>query len=390
MKTELYIHIPFCVKKCNYCDFLSFSADDEAKEKYVLALIQQIEQQSHLAAMRDGNIIISSIYMGGGTPSVLSQGQIARIMQTVYRCFDISEDAEVTIEVNPKTADIYKLEAMRQSGFNRISIGLQSSIDEELKMLGRIHNYDEFEECYVNSRKSGFGNVNVDIITALPNQSLDDIMSTISKVIRLRPEHISAYSLIIEPGTPFYKEYSSIDGPVVGQKLERQMYWACTDELARYGYNHYEISNYAQVSYEGHHNSGYWKRVPYIGVGLGASSLIYEKDAQTDQLNPKVSKRFRNVSELGKYIKNPNLYEDEEYIDENDSMNEYAMLGLRMKKGIDIREFEQIFEVDFFERYKDVCNKYQKEKLIEITDDSVRLTRLGIDYGNYVFGGFLL
>ncbi len=269
---ELYVHIPFCVRKCNYCDFLSAPADEKAQNEYVAALLNEIEIRS--GAMKD--CTVSSIYIGGGTPSVLVPGKVTEILCKLKNCFFISKDAEITIEVNPGTTNLCKLKEYKAAGINRISIGCQSANEEELRMLGRIHDFAEFQKCYDMVRQVGFDNVNVDLMTALPRQDISKLNASIDAVLglKMRPEHISAYSLIIEENTPFYEQFKECDGPVVGEEMERKLYWHMVNRLADAGYVHYEISNFAYPGYESRHNSGYWTGVSYMGLGLGASSYL--------------------------------------------------------------------------------------------------------------------
>ena len=387
MKTELYIHIPFCVKKCNYCDFLSFSSNENDRSRYVDAVLRQIEEESSNLCLSGNVPEISSIYMGGGTPSVLGAEEISRIMSKVFTCFNVDSDSENTIEVNPGTIELCKLKELKNAGFNRISIGMQSTKNETLRMLGRIHTYDEFYQNYVNSREAGFDNINIDVMMGLPEQSLDEVMSTVSDVISLNPEHISAYSLIIEEGTPFYKQYGNIEGPVVGEELERKMYWETVDLLASAGYSHYEISNFAKPTFESRHNSGYWKRTPYIGIGLGASSLMRQVEMDTGE---KSECRIRNLTNFEDYIRNPLGKDSVTELSIEEQMDEFMFLGLRMSRGVDLDEFRKIYKTDAFVRYEKSLMKLVKEELIKIDNSFVKLTRKGVDYGNYVFSQFFL
>ena len=272
---ELYLHIPFCVQKCAYCDFLSAPAGDAAKEEYVDALKQEIKRYRKMAR----SYRVSSVFVGGGTPSILSCGQILEIFKTLRQVFAIQSDAEITIEANPGTVTKEKLAAWKQAGINRISFGLQSVKNEELKMLGRIHTYEEFRESYDLARQAGFENLNVDLISAIPGQSVQSWEETLRTVAELGPEHISAYSLIIEEGTKFYQWYregkQSEGHPALpDEEVERTMYEQTQEILNEYGFHRYEISNYAKEGKECRHNLGYWNRTQYLGIGLGASSLI--------------------------------------------------------------------------------------------------------------------
>ena len=276
---ELYIHIPFCVKKCAYCDFLSGPAGEKEKEEYVKMLVDEIRNCPDTVQ----NYRVISIFFGGGTPSLLTGEQIGRLMDTVREIFTLDEDAEITVEMNPGTVTEEKLRKYRQAGVNRLSIGLQSVNDEELRLLGRIHTYEEFREAYHLARANGFSNINVDMISAIPGQTVESWEKTLKQVIALNPEHVSAYSLIIEEGTPFYQLYEKDaekrdagEEPELlpSEEEERAMYELTGSVLKENGYLHYEISNYAKPGRECRHNLGYWQRKDYLGFGLGASTLL--------------------------------------------------------------------------------------------------------------------
>ena len=272
---ELYIHIPFCVSKCKYCDFLSAPSSEMEREEYVKSLCEKIRSHGKLAkAYR-----VVSIFVGGGTPSILEAGQMSDIFEAVRDTFEIQEGAEITIEMNPGTVTEEKLETYKRLGVNRLSIGLQSVTDHELKVLGRIHTFADFIETYELVRKKGFANINIDLISAIPYQTVESWRRTLQMVAELDPEHISAYSLIIEEGTPFYEMYGEERGVDVlpNEDDERKMYQDTRELLETYGYHRYEISNYAKSGYECIHNKGYWERVEYLGIGTGAASLIDNK-----------------------------------------------------------------------------------------------------------------
>ena len=275
---QIYMHIPFCVKKCLYCDFLSGPQNQETIELYVDSLCREIATYpvSHANRTKDK---VSTIFVGGGTPSILSGEQIKRIFDALYAHFDMEEDAEVTIEVNPGTVTREKLEAYRACNINRISFGLQSANNEELKLLGRIHNFETFVENFRLARACGFENINVDLMSAIPNQTLQSFEETLCKVLALKPEHISAYSLIVEEGTPFaylYGEGCPKEQELPSEDVEREIYYKTEEILSQAGYHRYEISNYAKQGMECKHNVGYWDRKEYIGFGLGASGLVNE------------------------------------------------------------------------------------------------------------------
>lgn len=375
-KLELYIHIPFCVKKCNYCDFLSGSYDDNIKQKYVDALICEIEKES--GDYQDYEV--DTIYFGGGTPSTLQTNEITRIMSIIERCFNVGEYSEKTIEVNPGTVDLCKLNALKKSGFNRISIGMQSADEAELKMLGRIHSWEELVKCYEASRKALFDNINIDVMTALPGQDISKLDYTLDKVIALNPEHISAYSLIIEEGTKFYDLYGENDEPVVGEEMERKLYWHCVDRLNEAGYKQYEISNFAKEGFCSRHNCGYWTGVEYLGLGLGAASFV--------NINGK-RLRLRNTEDMKRYLKEPLEKLERIEVTIEDSIEEFMFLGLRMRRGVSKSEFTKRFDRNIEEIYGDDIKELVDKGLLSDKGDAIFLTDMGIDYGNYVFSRFL-
>ncbi len=272
---ELYLHIPFCVRKCNYCDFFSASGTPKEQADYVSAMIQEIQSYQELS----GEYEVQTIFLGGGTPSLLTPEQIEKIFTTIYHIFSVNENAEITMEMNPGTVDIEKLRAMKAAGVNRLSIGLQSAQNEELKMLGRIHTYEEFLETWKLTEQAGFKNRNIDLMSALPGQTIESYEDTLSKVLALEPEHISAYSLILEEGTVFYDWYEKgkLDRgawKLPSEEEEYAMGELTIQRLAEAGMHRYEISNYAKPGKECRHNLGYWDRVEYLGIGAGSSSLI--------------------------------------------------------------------------------------------------------------------
>ena len=384
---ELYVHIPFCVRKCAYCDFLSAPADAQERTLYIDALIEEIRaRKNDFDAYR-----VSTIFLGGGTPSILEGDDSARIFRALQESFDISDDAEVTMEVNPGTVTEEKAWSWRKSGVNRLSIGLQSADDRELKMLGRIHTYREFLDTWKIVREAGFENVNVDLISAIPGQNLRSWSETLRKAADLGPEHISAYSLIVEEGTPFYERYGDGSGededkgnhlpPLPDEDTEREIYKATEKILAEYGYHRYEISNYAKTGYECRHNLGYWERKEYLGLGLGASSLLSEC-------------RFHNTADMGKYLRlyenaGTDICEDIEHLSVEDQMEEFMFLGLRKTVGISVDDFRKAFGKEIREVYGEQMRKLEEQRLIEYSGNRVRLTERGTDISNYVFSEFM-
>ncbi len=380
-KLELYVHIPFCEKKCLYCDFLSFSAEDDLHKAYVDKLIEEIRVQ----AKNYSDYQISSIFIGGGTPSVIKAVYISNIMSAIYEAFIVESLAEVSIECNPGTVDIDKLLVYKQSGINRISVGLQSSVDKELQHLGRVHTYADFLYSYEKIRESGYKNVNIDLMSALPWQTLDSWKSTLKKVVMLKPEHISAYSLIIEEGTEFSKIYGSPEGRkfLPTEEVERDMYHSTIDILKNYGYERYEISNYAKPGYESKHNIGYWTGEEYLGFGIGASSYVY-------------GRRFHVEKDIKKYLDinmkrdiMP-LYQNIHELSTKEKMEEFMFLGLRLTKGVLITDFYDRFGMELIDVFEKPIQKNISFGLLKYENLYLRLTDKGLDLSNRVMGDFLL
>lgn len=385
---ELYVHIPFCIKKCAYCDFLSASAGEEERASYTDALIREIES----AKKEFGTYTVSSVFMGGGTPSVLTGEETARIFRALRDSFSICGHAEITMEVNPGTVTQKKASAWKQCGINRLSIGLQSVNDQELKMLGRIHTYREFIDTWHILRENGFDNMNIDLISAIPGQTEESWEKTLRTVADMGPEHISAYSLIIEEGTPFYEMYSENvpcreEWRLPDEDTERRIYKMTKQILKEYGYHRYEISNYAKSGYECRHNLGYWERREYLGLGLGASSLVREC-------------RFHNTEDMKKYMEvyggtirysdcAKDCTEEYERLSEKDRMAEFMFLGLRKTAGISQSKFEKIFGRKIEDVYGKQISRFVGLGLMRKVNDRIFLTENGIDVSNYVFTDFL-
>ena len=360
----IYIHIPFCVRKCKYCDFLSAPAGKDVQGKYIEMLLKEIDGYANLLKERK----TETIFFGGGTPSILEGESIGRILEKLQALGNITDTAEISIEANPGTVTKEKLLEWKNAGINRISFGLQSADEEELCRLGRIHTWEEFVENYHLARNCGFENINVDLMSALPGQTADSWKKTMEKVTALNPEHISAYSLIIEGGTPFCEVYGEHPELLPTEEEERAMYYETKSFLASKGYERYEISNYAKPGYECRHNLSYWERVDYLGLGLGAASLLGNV-------------RKSNQTELDEYLQG-NFSGDEEALDENAAMEEYFFLGLRKMRGVDWTPYQ--------EQYKKTVEKLLDEGLLEMDKDYIRLTELGIDVSNYVLAEFLI
>lgn len=418
---ELYIHIPFCVRKCAYCDFLSFPSGEEERARYVERLTEEIEE----AGAVSGDYVATAIFFGGGTPSVLAPEQTERILQAVKENFYVAEDAEITTEVNPGTADKEKLKAWKQVGINRLSFGLQSAENKELQFLGRIHTMEEFLESYQAAREAGFDNINIDLMSALPGQTVSSWEKTLRTVAALQPEHISAYSLIIEEGTPFYQLFGEDEDKQEEQRrrkelgvpelpdedAERRMYYDTEQILKEAGYHRYEISNYAKPGYECRHNKGYWTGTEYLGLGLGASSYISIR--RKDGSDAKISasgeegrqerwlERRSNVRDFKTYLsfgredfKAGRQIEEREALTEQARMEEFMFLGLRLTEGISEAEFFRRFNCTLEAVYGKVLNELSRQELIERYEREGaafwRLTRRGIDVSNYVLAEFLM
>lgn len=379
----VYIHIPFCVQKCAYCDFLSAPADTSVRNAYVEALKKEIILNADKYYDKYG---ITSIFFGGGTPSILDGKIISDILSVIkdnYSFRDSIENTEITLEMNPGTATQQKLIELKKAGVNRLSIGLQSANDKELKMLGRIHNYGDFVQTYTLARQAGFDNINIDLMSALPGQTFESWEDTVQKVIDLKPEHISAYSLIIEENTPLYDNLDKY--PQIPDETEdRRMYQFTKKKLEENGYYRYEISNYSKMGKECKHNLVYWTRGNYVGFGLGASSMV-------DNV------RWKNIDNIKAYIdiynnnENPDLSKEyTENLTQNDCMEEFMFLGLRCMQGISVSTFKENFGVDIGSVYNDIIDKWISEKMLERVDDRIRLTETGIDISNVIMADFLL
>ena len=377
---EIYIHIPFCVQKCKYCDFLSGPASAETKEVYMAALCKEIEQR----APEFSEYMISSVFIGGGTPTCVNAEWLQKVMELIKKLYKMDADAEISMEMNPGTVDKHALEIYHKAGINRLSIGLQSARKEELSCLGRIHSYEQFLEAYFTAREIGFLNINVDVMSGLPGQGVEEYMETLEKITDLTPppEHISAYSLIIEEGTPFYDAYEKDELDIPDEETDRDMYEVTRTFLQKKGYERYEISNYAKKGYECRHNVGYWQRKNYIGFGIGAASLIENV-------------RFRNGESIEEYLQDPCACRcDVEHLSVKEQMEEMLFLGLRMTSGVSYLMFKEYFGVELEHIYRDVINKHVRDGLLEIIEEPmmgrmVRLTKKGMDVSNYVMSDFL-
>ena len=407
---ELYIHIPFCVRKCRYCDFLSFASDACVREKYVDQLIREIEsipeedagQCPENAAPRLNltGRTVETIFIGGGTPSLLPPSAVERILAAVRQVFRVEPDAEITMEANPGTLTPDSAAGYRNAGVSRLSLGLQSASEEELRLLGRIHTREQFLQSFRAARDAGFDNINVDLMSALPGQSEESWQETLRFVCDLEPEHISAYSLIVEEGTPLYEEYGEMCADLEkygdyasmpkrlqtkyegckclpDEETDRNMYHHTKTTLAKLGYERYEISNYAKPGRECRHNIGYWAGVPYLGLGLGASSYL---DGCRFTVNP----------DMKQYLEEkPGMFADIEKLTKKDMEEEFFYVGLRMTAGVSLSEFERRFGISAKEVYPGLMETFVKEKAARFEGDRFVLTDYGLDVSNYIMAQFL-
>ena len=435
---SIYIHIPFCVKKCQYCDFLSAPADSRAQEVYLRALKQEIREQ----AARYREYEVQTVFIGGGTPTAVPCENLCEVLKTVFSFYRMNPHAEISMEANPGTVTKEALLSYRKAGINRISIGLQSADDVELKLLGRIHTYRDFQQTYRWAQEAGFTNINLDIMSALPGQSVENYKKTLETVLSLKPQHISAYSLIVEEGTPFYEKYGQeseklqatgekqLDLP--SEEEEREMYALTEKLLAAAGYHRYEISNYALPGRECRHNLVYWKRGNYVGFGLGAASMVenvrfeniremqeylaeyagmpdaepvFAEVAQGDaqvlpneqEFSLREDTHSENEQELSLREDTHSENEQELSIRENvhplspqEQMGETMFLGLRLTEGVSKAEFHRQFGVSMEQIYGEVIRKNTAKGLLIDEAGYVCLTREGMDLSNYVMAQFLL
>lgn len=433
---EIYVHIPFCVKKCRYCDFLSFPCGNDSagkEDRYVETLLREIAEMRHGRGKSDAAPAdVTSVFIGGGTPSVLPAESIRRILDRIREVYFVREDAEITMEANPGTITEEKARIWKKAGVNRLSMGLQSAHDEELRLLGRIHTWEDFLESWKTARNAGFDNINIDLMSALPGQKEETWRDTLNRVIALAPEHISAYSLIIEPGTPFYEDYGAMSSDIAdygeyadvpedhlaryrgraripGETEDRAMYHDTKRILAEAGYRRYEISNYAKAGRECRHNLGYWTGVEYLGFGLGASSCLCENGhyvrfsvtRDPDEYRGCFESRTRaaaerpsepessdhNAGDAG--IRLRALYDTTEILSEADRMAEFMFLGLRLTDGVSAAEFRKEFGREIREVYGEVIGKLRREGLLAENGDRILLTETGLDVSNIAMAEFL-
>lgn len=370
----LYIHIPFCKQKCWYCDFPSFPCKEYLMEEYIEALIKEINNRI------DNNTNIKTIFIGGGTPTYLSSEQLLKLGKKITE-LNLNKNIEFSVEANPGTLSEDKLKALKSIGVNRLSMGLQAVQDYHLKAIGRIHTFKEFKENFKMARKIGFDNINVDLMFGLPNQTLQEWIDTLNTICDLNPEHISAYGLILEEGTAFYKLYENDKLNIPDEEIERKMYKATLEVLNRNGYKQYEISNFSKKHRECTHNLIYWNLDEYIGVGSGSSSYL-------DNL------RISNESNIEKYIEsiNDGKYGAQEQFENSikDNMEEFMFMGLRKIKGISIENFHKKFNKNIYQVYGEIINKHKKLNLLEEKDGNIVLTSKGIEISNFVMSDFII
>ena len=407
----IYIHIPFCKQKCYYCDFVSFSNKQNFVENYVEAAKTEINNY-----FQDKTILerytVTTIYIGGGTPSYIESKYICEIMEVLENNLKQNkvkfEDMEITIEVNPGTVNKEKLEQYRKAKINRLSIGLQSTNNEILKQIGRIHTYEQFLETYQMAKEVGFDNINVDLMIGLPNQTIEDIKRSLKEVIQLNPTHISVYSLIVEEGTVMARKIENHQLEEMDEELERNMYWYVKNTLELNGYTHYEISNFAKEGKESKHNLNCWRQKEYIGIGLAAHSYLnYVRYTNTSEMKQYITrmnnlneqivkdilelsnnkKKKANVEENEKHIET--VYEIEEVQDVEDRKKEYMLLGLRTIEGVSISKFKEKYIDNPLFLFRKELEKLVEEKLVMIDGDYIKLTNKGLDLANLVWEEFI-
>ncbi|MCM1252257.1 MAG: radical SAM family heme chaperone HemW [Clostridium sp.] len=371
---SLYLHIPFCVGKCRYCDFLSYPAAETEKEDYITLLLSEIEKRAF--SYKEHRVI--SVFIGGGTPSVLKLNAVERLIEKLKLNYTFSENPEITIEMNPDSVTAEKLAEYHRAGVNRLSIGLQSADDKELKMLGRPHDYAAFCKAYEMARAAGFQNINIDVMSAIPGQTLPVYQKTLERVLAYQPEHISAYSMILEEGTWFYEHQEEL--PFLTEDEDRELYQLTGEMLASFGYNRYEISNYAKPGYECIHNQVYWQRGDYVGFGLGAASMVEDV-----RWNNK-----RTYAEYAYAVEHfpGGMNDNTQYLTREEQIEEFMFLGLRLVKGVRKSDFYHKFGVSIESVYGELLKKLEREGLLMV-NDFISLTPYGMDISNYVMAQFL-
>ena len=372
----LYLHIPFCMKKCGYCDFLSWKGTEEEQEIYVQSLIREIGSYEEFAK----NYKVSTVFVGGGTPSILTGEQMERIFDAISKVFWLEKRPEITLEMNPGTVTVEKLKAYKRAGVNRLSMGLQSVKNENLKMLGRVHTYEEFLHSYELARQEKFDNISIDLISSLPGQTLESWEEELRQAIDLNPEHVSVYQLILEEGTPFYEKYANHPELLPTEEISRDIYLLTGKLLKEAGYEQYEISNYAKPGNESRHNLKYWERKDYLGLGLGAASMVRNI-------------RMSNTRDMKTYLERceqpRTMREDVEFLEEPRQMEEFMFLGLRKTRGVSRKEFRRIFGQELDMVYEKALYKCLENGLLKEHKDRIFLSEEGMLLSNLVMSEFL-
>ena len=382
----IYLHIPFCKKKCYYCDFVSYCNEENNINTYIECMQKEIEFKSlELNKFSKNNIEqfeINTIYIGGGTPSFIDSKYISKILKKIKEYFTVKKDCEITIEVNPDSVSLEKLIEYKNSGINRISIGLQSTKNKLLKEIGRVHNFEQFKQAYNNIKIAGFKNINIDLMIALPNQTLEDVEESLTEIMSLNPSHISVYSLILEDETKIFKEVKKGNLKLPDDELERKMYWNVKKSLEKNGFMQYEISNFSKPEKESKHNLNCWNQDEYLGIGVSAHSFFNNiRFSNTINLNDYI-KNIQN----DKYTKNQTIHE---ILSLDERKKEFMILGLRKIKGIEIKKFKEKFGENPIYIFRNQINKLVNENLIEIDGDFIRLTNKGLDLANIVWEEFI-
>ena len=372
MKTlGLYVHIPFCRSKCLYCDFCSFPRQDEDRMvEYVAALCRDLKK--HASLCRD--YAVDTVFLGGGTPTTLPAYLLKELMGEIHKHYNVTKNAEITAECNPVTGERELFARMRAAGINRLSIGLQSAHEKELKALGRLHNFDIFATCFADARAAGFDNISVDVMSGIPHQTPESRLETLKKVLALTPEHISSYDLIIEEGTPFARRIDTL--PLPNEEATRQMYLEGIDFLAQNGYMQYEISNFARPGYESRHNLKYWNCDEYLGFGVAAHSDFG-------------GERFGNSRDIEEYIHDHDITEEKTVPDKAERMNEYVMLRFRLCEGVDVAAFESRFGVSFAQTYGNKLAPFLGSGLVRCESGRYYLTQEGMLVSNAILSEIL-
>lgn len=365
----IYIHIPFCLKKCRYCDFCSLADKDTA---YMSQYVDQLCRRMSEFALKAKEYIVDTVYFGGGTPSLLPVGQIERIMNTLRR-YDVSPNTEITLECNPATANKQYFQKLRATGINRLSIGLQSAHDSELKLLGRAHTASEFVTCFEDARAAGFDNVSADLMYGIPDQTMDSFAASIDLLASLSPEHISAYGLAVEEGTYFHKHLDELR--LADDDIQAEMYCMMDDRLSSHGYEKYEISNFSKKGRESRHNLRYWQGLEYLGFGVAAHSYFD-------------GRRFGNSRDISAFMRGEDITEESYIIDNDEAKREFVMLGLRLSRGICLSDYKKRFGADLLEVYPQI-SQYIGDGFIKLENDRVFFTQKGFLVSNALLSDML-